>query len=58
MNCVTQVKALLTKGVKNETTGSYLNYYTMYIKEPSLRKVLNEKFTENFQIIYWLLLPA
>jgi hypothetical protein len=48
MNCLTKLKALLQKGVKNETTGSLLNYYTMYIRDPSLRKVLNEKFLENF----------
>jgi len=36
------------KGIKNEKTGSYLNYYLMYITDPVIRKVLNDKWLERW----------
>ena len=52
-----KLKAFFLRGVKNETTGSYLNYYTLQISDNGIRKKLNDKWLENFQALYWLILP-
>jgi len=61
MNCCkkasNKIKEFFMKGLKNQRTGSYLNYYLMYMKDEGLRKVLNEKYTENFDLLYWPVLP-
>jgi len=57
MDYIKRIKKFFEQGIKNETTGSYLNYYTMHINDPAIRNVLNNKFNDNFDIFYWLLLP-
>ena len=57
MNCCTALRAFILRGLKNETTGSYLNYYTLQIADNGIRKKLNDKWLENFQALFWLVFP-
>ena len=39
-----KIKDWFTKGIKNDETGAHLNYYTMEIKTPAIKQLLQIKF--------------
>jgi hypothetical protein len=57
MSCCRRLAEFFKKGVKNKTTGSFLNYYTLHITDMEIRKKLNDKWIENFNSLFWLVLP-
>jgi hypothetical protein len=56
MNCWGKLKRLLYRGVRNETTGGYLNYYLLKISEPEINKIIDDKLLVNWNQFFWLAL--
>ena len=48
MNCCEKINKFLKRGIKNETTGSYLNYYLLKISEPEITKIVHDKLLVNW----------
>ena len=48
MNCWIKVKRLFYRGIKNETTGGYLNYYLLKISEQEIKKQVDDVWLNNF----------
>ena len=51
-----KIKDWFTKGIKNDETGAHLNYYTMEIKTPAIKQLLQIKLLENWNTFFWLAL--